>query len=237
MKIVNFIKVARNMFNSDEDYVKFQRFQASWIISELNKKINLTGKVILDLGGGIGGYSIELSTVVKKGYALDLNISVDFPKRENIIPINGDALNLPFKNRSIDFIFCASLIEHIAEQNKFISEMFRVLKYDRFCYLSFPPFYSLVGGHQFKPFHLLGEKNAITLSKMFKGVDAKDYATSFGNRGIYPTTISKIKKLVKKANFKIIDMKTRFLSNTAKMPFWGELLTWPVDFLLQRRGD
>ena len=66
MKIVNFIKVAGNCFNSDEDYVKSQRFQASWIISELNKKIDLTDKVILDLGGGIGGYSIELSMVVKK---------------------------------------------------------------------------------------------------------------------------------------------------------------------------
>ena len=238
MKIIKFIKLAKNRFNSKDDYVKFQQFQASWIINNLVNKITLADKVVLDLGCGTGGYSIELSKKVKKVYALDLNIPESFPKKENIIPIKGDALNLPFKDNLIDFIFCSSLIEHISDQNKLIFEIYRVLKLRQFCYLSFPPFYSPVGGHQFKPFHLLGEKNAIILSRMFKSVEAKDYATSFGNWGLYPTTISKIKKLAKRANFRIVDIRPRFLPvNIAKIPLLGEFLTWHVEFLLQKRGD
>ena len=116
--------------------------------------------------------------------------------------------------------------------------MYRVLKVNQFCYISFPPFYSPVGGHQFKPFHLLGEKNAITLSKIFKGIKAKDFDTSFGNWGLYPTTISKIKRSVKQANFRIVDIKTRFLPvNVAKIFILGEFLTWHVEFILQKGGD
>jgi ubiquinone/menaquinone biosynthesis C-methylase UbiE len=107
-------------------------------------------------------------------------------RSENAIPIQGDALNIPLKGNSVDFIFCSSLIEHIQDQNKLVSEIKRVLKPDGICYLSFPLFYSPVGGYQFKLFHLLWERSAIAISRLFKSVEAEDYVTSFGNCSLYP---------------------------------------------------
>lgn len=162
-------------------------------------------------------------------YAFDLNIPENFHIGENIYPIKGEASNLPFKSNSIDFIFCSSLIEHILDQNKLISELCRVLKNDQFCYLSFPPFWSPVGGHQFKPFHLLGEKNAVILSKLIRHVEADNFGT------LYPTTIHHIKELVKETNFRIVGVSNRFSPiNIAKIPFLNELLTWHVEFLLRK---
>lgn len=236
-KYIQFIHKVRNRHKSSKDYIEFQQFQAQWILKELGKEIDLSGKTILDLGGGSGGYTMELAKTSKIVYGLDFNMSKVTFKKDNIGLLKGDATNLPFKDNSFDFIFCSSLIEHIQDQNKVIHEINRILKKDQFCYLSYPPFYSPVGGHQFKPFHLLGAKAAIILSKLFKGTDAKDFETSFGNWGLYPTTIRSVKNKVETCNFKIIKISTRFFPiNVAKIPILNELLTWHVEFLL-KRGD
>ncbi|MBA7527406.1 hypothetical protein ES705_19582 [subsurface metagenome] len=235
VKWLQFLKLVRSMSNSEEDYVKFQQFQAEWVFNRLKLENKLGIEKVLDLGCGLGGYTKELSKYARVVYALDLHVTQKYFRSENVIPIQGDALNIPLKGNSVDFIFCSSLIEHIQDQNKLVSEIKRVLKPDGICYLSFPPFYSPVGGHQFKPFHLLGEKNAIILSRIFKGIKAKDYATYFGDFVLNPTTISKIKRLVKRSNFRIVDMRTRFSPiNVAKIPILGEFLTWHVEFVLRK---
>lgn len=180
-RYIQFVHKVRNRHNSPKDYIEFQKFQAQWILNELGKEINLSEKTILDLGGGTGGYTVELAKLSKVVYGLDFNMSKVPFKKDNIALLKGDATNLPFKDNSFDFIFCSSLIEHIQDQNKVINEINRILKHDQFCYLSYPPFYSPVGGHQFKPFHLLGAKVAIILSNVFNGTDANDFETSFGN--------------------------------------------------------
>ncbi len=79
--------------------------------------------------------------------------------------IGADALHASFSDESFPFVFCASLIEHVPEPIGLLTEIARVLTRDGSAYLSFPPFYSPVGGHQFKPFHLLGEQLALRLTR------------------------------------------------------------------------
>lgn len=235
MKTLEFIKLIRNRIKSDEDYTNFQKYQAEWVLDDLKKKHDLGG-LILDLGSGMGGYTIELEKKAKMIYSVDLEICRDFPIGKKIVPIRGEALNLPFKDNTLDFIFCSSLIEHVAEPELLLSEINRILKEGKFCYLSFPPFYSPVGGHQYKPFHLLGERSAIYFTKLLKKIEVKDFKNSYGNWGLYPMTISKVKRLSQESNFRIINITTRFLPmNFAKIPVLGEFLTWHVEFLLKKK--
>jgi SAM-dependent methyltransferase len=234
MNYLEFLKLSKHRTKSNEDYLRFQKFQAKWIIHNSLKKFDLTTKKILDLGSGFGGYSLELSQFSKNVYAIDLNISLH-PEKGNFFQMIGDCNKLPIKSGSMDIVFCSSLIEHISDPELLISEIQRVLKEKGICYISFPPFYSPVGGHQFKPFHILGERCAIKLSKFVYGLSVIDYATSFGNFGLYPTTIKKVSKLVKFNKLKIIDITTRFSPiNFAKIPFFNELLTWHVEFIVQK---
>jgi SAM-dependent methyltransferase len=234
MNYREFLKLTKHRLNSNEDYLKFQKFQAKWIICNSLKKFDLTAKKILDLGSGFGGYSQELSRFSDNVYAIDLNISRN-PREEIFFQIAGDASHLPIKSESMDIVFCSSLIEHVSNQEQLIVEIKRVLKNQGICYISFPPFYSPVGGHQFKPFHLLGERCAIRLGKLVYNLNLNDYNTSFGNWGLYPTTIKKVYHLAKFNRFKIISMTTRFSPlNFAKIPFLGEFLTWHAEFILQK---
>jgi SAM-dependent methyltransferase len=234
MNYFEFLRLTKRRLKSNEDYLKFQKFQATWIIGNSLKTFDLKGKKILDLGSGFGGYSLELSRFSDKVYSIDLNIS-SHSFRGNFFQITGDCNNLPIKSGSMDIVFCSSLIEHVFNQERLIVEIKRVLKNQGICYISFPPFYSPVGGHQFKPFHLLGERCAIMLSKFVYGLNVRNYDTSFGNWGLYPTTIKKVLRLVKFNKLKIIDITTRFSPlNFAKIPIFNELLTWHVEFIVQK---
>jgi ubiquinone/menaquinone biosynthesis C-methylase UbiE len=239
INLFEFIKVARNRFNSSEDYVKFQRFQGYQIIERFNLiKEALRGKKVLDLGSGHSGYtgySLELAKFAETVYALDLNISGHLPDNGNIILIKADALELPFKENTFDFCFCSSFIEHVENKKKVLEEIRRVLMHGSLCYLSFPPFYSPVGGHQFKPFHYLPQKMCLSLCNKIKKMEYDSYSSSFGNWGLYPTTIKQVKHLVREVDFVIESITTRFVPlNFARIPFINEFLTWHVEFILRK---
>jgi SAM-dependent methyltransferase len=143
----------------------------------------------------------------------------------------ADALRLPFAAGSFAFVFCASLIEHVPEPSQLLAEIQRLLPAGGSAYLSFPPFYSPVGGHEMKPFHLLGERWALRLS----GHGATSYDTCFGDWGLYPLSIRRARRLIAAASLRIEHESTRFLPfNLARLPWLGEFLTWHLQFILRK---
>lgn len=246
MRLLRFIQLARkrNIGLDKKDYsnyFNFQEFQAKEILNELKKrKIDTSKMNILELGAGLGGYS----SVFKKD-SKDLTINdISDPLILKIDPSlkfkKFDVTKkFPFKDNFFDFIFCCSLIEHIADPEKMLFEIRRVLKPSGYLYLSFPPFYTPIGGHMFKPFHLLGEKVSLKIFNSLKKRNIKSYAAIHSGDvtfGLHKRTIRGVKKLLNKNQFKIKDIWTRFsFVNTAKIPLVNEFLAWHVCFLCKNR--
>jgi|TARA_Y100000310_G_scaffold56791_1_gene52101 ubiquinone/menaquinone biosynthesis C-methylase UbiE len=230
---INFYKLARVRLKSHQNYVKFESFQAGIVIKFLkNKGISFKGKKVLDLGCGKGGYSLNL---FKEG-AITTSLDITTEYFQNIKGtrfILGNATRMPFKSNSFDFVFCSSLIEHIKNPDLLLREIKRVLKKNGLCYLSFPPFWSPVGAHQFKPFHYLGEKIAVRLSRKFYGTRSFRYDDVYGK--LYKVKINQIKKIILKEKLKIKFISTRMsLINFAKMPILKDFLTWNAEFLVEK---
>jgi SAM-dependent methyltransferase len=232
--LLTFARLAKKRLRSPEDYREFQKFQADQIFVRCELIRNaITKKIVLDLGSGETGYASELSNYARLVCSVDINIRGE--TRAKVAPVKADALKLPFGDNSFDFCFCSSLIEHIGDQRGLLEEIHRILKPDSLCYLSFPPFYSPVGGHQFKPFHYLPEKLCLAICKKIRRIDCNSYSKSFGSWGLYPTTMRNIKKLAKGVDFKIDRITTRISPlNFTKIPFFGEILTWHVEFILRK---
>jgi SAM-dependent methyltransferase len=144
----------------------------------------------------------------------------------------------PFESNTFDLIYCSSLIEHVANPDNLLSESWRVLKPGGNLYLSFPPFFSLalVGGHQFKPFHFLGERMAVRLTNLVHGSNYRNYGSAYGNFGLYPLTIDRVKNRLLAQRFLILDIFARMIPiNTARLPGrLKDLLTWHVCYLTQK---
>src|SRR3989344_6034831 len=149
---------------------------------------------------------------------------------------------LPIKKEIFDFIFCSSTIEHVPEPNKLLDECNRILKPTGTLYLTFPPFYSLPGGHKFKPFHYLGEKIAVKMLNKFNKKEVSkvnrkitSYATAYDTHGLYVLKITDVKNLLSKSKFVI---KTSWIRlspiNFSKIPILNEFLSWHINFIAKK---
>ena len=230
---LDFYNVARSRNKSNEAYFKFENFQSWMVIKSLQGSgINFSGMKVLDIGSGMGGYS---SSLVSHGaYVVAVDIANTYSSKvKGVTFAQADATRLPFRSNSFDFVFCSSLIEHVKNPDLLIKEIKRVLKNHGHFYLSFPPFWSPVGAHQFKPFHYLGEKIAVKLARKIHHVRSHRYDDKFGK--LYIRTIRQVRGLLLKNSFKIRSISTRMSPiNFAKIPILKEFLTWHVEFLLEK---
>jgi SAM-dependent methyltransferase len=245
--------LAHHRFRGNGSYRRFQVYQGYLVLNYLIEQgVNLQNTRVLDLGCGNGGYSYVMASAGARVTSVDLrvhrnvasHISLRLPGRMQVPAllrtmerpqarppsfVLANAMQLPFDSNCFPVVFCASLIEHVADQARLLAEIKRVLIPGGVVYLSFPPFYSPVGGHQFKPYHLLGERWALRLSKHRAG----DPDTSYADWGLYPLTVRQARQLFAEAEFEIRHESTRFLPlNVARLPVLGELLTWHVQFIL-----
>lgn len=224
---------------SPQDYRRMQAYIAERSVAELKARgIDFASSAVLELGSGAGGYAPTLQREAGSFTASDFlrpawvdASAIPFAQVNVLKPF-------PFATGSFDFIYCSSVIEHLADPANLLRESWRVLKPGGTLYLSFPPFWSLalVGGHQFKPFHFLGERLAVRLTNAVRGRSIRNYATAFGSFGLYPLTIAQVRQLLLDHGFEIRETFTRMSRiNTARLPgFLKDLLTWHVCYLARK---
>ena len=236
-------KLARSRKNSVQDYIKFEKFQCDLLVRYfLSQGILLNDKLLLDLGCGPGGYTQQFKFYGALPVGLDLDVTYLSPA---LMKVSADALHIPFNDNQFDMVFCASLIEHIPNPEHLIAEIVRVTKQGGFIYISYPPFFSPGGGHQFSPYHLIGERFALWIyinrshqinnewHRQRISLHPESYKNAFRSWGLFPISIKKVKGIVKKYSLDIIDCSTKYLQiNFANIPLINEFTTWHVQFLM-----
>jgi SAM-dependent methyltransferase len=227
-------RLSRQRSQSLADYEKLQRFMAGGVRRYLaDQGISFPGLRLLDVGAAWGAYGQVLAEAGADVTFLDLTVDEHIPAGRRRAFLAADATRLPLSSATFDFAFCASLIEHVPDAAALLTELHRVLRPGGRGYVGFPPFYSPVGGHQFTPYHLLGERVALKL----KGGGASSYATSHERGGLYRRTIRGVRRQIEATGFRIEHLSTRFTSlNFAHLPGLGEALTWYVQFLIRKPG-
>ena len=117
------------------------------------------GKVVLDIGSGVGYGAKILAETASEVVAVDLSEeAVRYAGREyaagNIEVVVGDAQDLPLASDSVDVVVSFELIEHLQGQQAHLLEMDRVLKPGGLTVISTPNriFYSQESS-QINPYH------------------------------------------------------------------------------------
>lgn len=208
--------------------------------------VALEQRTVLDLASGLGGYAIEWQAQSGRVVALDLTVASPAVRNAGIPFVRADACHLPLLSDSFDVVFCASLIEHVSNPIRLLREIRRVVCPGGLCYLSFPPFYSPRGGHEFSPFHYLGEEAALKLAQRDRHIPAwltgyyhipsgaQSYAETYQGWGLYRVTISRARHWIEQAGFVMRHLDTRYSPlNLTRVPILGEVLVWHAQMILE----
>ncbi len=114
-------------------------YRAAFLRSILEKEIELKGKVILDIGSGIGGTASVLS---ETNTCISLDISFMKLRSQDESPsmhrVCADGRFLPFRPGTFDVIILQDVIEHIDHAERVLNEVFHVLKDSGLIYISSP---------------------------------------------------------------------------------------------------
>lgn len=234
-----FVLLAKRRLRSQEDYHKFQEFQAKRIMQDLRLNFDFNRiSWVIDWGCGNGGYSEVLNQHFNKVIGLDLSVN-NLGRKSNVVYREVDLLD--YQNLdAVDLIFCSSVIEHVNKPKLLLDNINRNLKSNGYLYLSFPPFYSIGGGHHVKPFHFLPERIAISIAKSFRrvGDEVTSYENLFGTWGLYKTTIGNTWRLLEETGFKILNCKPRYSDRNVKPDsLLVDFKTWHVEFYCQKISE
>lgn len=85
--------------------------------------------------------------------------------------IIGDIHNLPFKDESIDAIICKSVLEHVYDPHKAVSEIRRVLKRGGKCFINGPFLYPYHGNETHKDYYRYTQDGIKYLFRDFKTIE------------------------------------------------------------------
>ncbi len=118
------------------------REKTGWERNRIKNVIELSrpkfGELVLDLGCGIGVFTIEAAKYGAFTIGLDYSLNAikygsSFAKElgmDNLTFVGADAQHIPLKNETFDLIICADLVEHLNNENlmEMLKESHRILK-------------------------------------------------------------------------------------------------------------
>ena len=150
----NFSKINLAVSDIDSRTPKFKKMQS--IINDYSHSTGLENAVCLEVGCSAGIITNMLAQHLGTVVGIDIDHNA-IHSANNIINGNasllvGDALKLPFKDKSIDVVICNHIYEHVPNSHILMSEIYRVLKDDGLCYFAAGNKYNIIEAHYHLPF-------------------------------------------------------------------------------------
>ncbi|MBN2015511.1 class I SAM-dependent methyltransferase [Candidatus Dojkabacteria bacterium] len=129
--------MAENWQKSAKSYrgVKYGSPSLEWTsgldhrLNLVKKRVDFKGKKVLDIGCGVGMFLRQFKGLDAEVYGVDVDeekIKIAHERFKNVQV--APAENLPFRRDTFDIVWLHEVIEHVEDDEKTISEAFRVLK-------------------------------------------------------------------------------------------------------------
>ena len=95
---------------------------------------------VLDVGCSSGMITNFLAPHFQSVAGTDIDrealVYAERTKALNAVFIAADAMELPFRDESFEFVICAHVYEHVADSGRLMDEIYRVLKNDGICFFA-----------------------------------------------------------------------------------------------------
>jgi SAM-dependent methyltransferase len=184
----------------------------------------------LDIGCSSGVVSTAIAPRFSRMVGLDIDklalAEIEPGYDQKSVFLQGDAMQMPFHGETLDMIFCLQVYEHVPDDERMMSEIFRVLKPGGYVIFSGPNRLFPIEPHYFLPFlHWLPAKLADRYLRV-TGKGSSYYERSRSYWGL--------RRLVRDFNMKDISLEiVRFRMRTKLPQRMGGILEHTIYWLLK----
>ncbi len=196
-------------------------------------KVELSGEMILDLGSGFGGRTVEFQRVTG-GHCVGIEIdsrmagaALRFARSmgNKASFSTGVGEFLPFADDTFDAVLCYDVLEHVLNPEKTLAEVYRVLKPAGLFLTVFPPYFHPKGAHLDGYASRLPYANALFPSNVLlnaideileeRGDGYRPQALRPGDRlyGLNGITIRSFRRMLSRSRFEILRLELLPLVN------------------------
>lgn len=212
---------------SDPSY--FYSLLADDSVDQVSAFTDISGKIVLDVGGGPGYFSSAFSKAGGEYLGLD-------PCAETAGMIRGSGTALPIQTGVIDVCFSSNVLEHVDEPEVMLSEMARVTRPGGLVFVTFTPWLSPWGGHETSPWHFLGGHYA---RRRYQRRNGREPKNAFGTSLFAVSAGRAIRWARRCPDVEVLAVMPRYHPWWAHwvihLPGLREVLSWNVAFALRRR--
>jgi SAM-dependent methyltransferase len=176
------VRLFRLFLSEQTDPARFYTALAADSVEQLGRFVDLSGKTLLDVGGGPGYFGRAFHSAGARYVGLELDAPSDLPVEISAIRGSGEAIGV--RTGAVDIAYSSNVVEHVRRPWQLTDELVRVTAPGGIVYVSFTPWWSPWGGHETSPWHLIGGNFARRRFRKRNGREPKNAygQTLFGYR-------------------------------------------------------
>ena len=147
--------------HEQSDPARFYSALAHDSAQQVTQYHDLTGQLMLDVGGGPGYFRDAFEAEGASYVALDADVGeLSGAGSIDARTVIGSGMELPFRDDVVDVCYSSNVLEHVAQPWLMAEEMLRVTRPGGLVFLSYTTWWGPWGGHETAPWHYLGGRAA-----------------------------------------------------------------------------
>ena len=231
------VRILRAFRTEQDSTATYYSLLADDTVRQLGQYIDLSRRLVLDVGGGPGFFVRALRGAGARAFCVDADAGeLAGSGSSSSGSILGSALNLPVGSQQVDVSFSSNVLEHVSDPERMLAEMVRVTRPGGLVFCAFTNWLSPWGGHETSPWHYLGGERAARVYQRRYGRAPKNL---YG-RSLYPVSITRVLRWARtQPDAELIDAVPRYSPGWSRplvrVPGAREFLTWNLLIVLQRR--
>ncbi|MBF8186903.1 class I SAM-dependent methyltransferase [Nonomuraea sp. K274] len=206
--------------------------------AQLGRYVSLSGKTVLDVGGGPGYFSAAFRRAGARCLCVDVDAGELAGQGARGGAVLGSAMSLPVADARFDVCFSSNVLEHVPDPWRMAAEMARVTRPGGLIFLTYTNWLSPWGGHETSPWHYLGGDRAARRYADRNGEPPKNH---YG-RSLYSVSVAGgLRWARSQDDLQLVDALPRYLPGwyrpVLKVPIVREFATWNLLLVLRKRRE
>ncbi len=205
-------------------------------VRQVGDYVTLTGRTVLDVGGGPGYFAAEFARAGAGYLAVDSDVG-ELAARGAPGPrtVLGSGMALPIRSAAVDVCYSSNVLEHVPEPERMAAEMLRVTRPGGTVVLSYTTWLSPWGGHETAPWHYLGGGYA---ARRYRRRHGKQPKNRYGDT-LFPLSAAQMLRWVRtRSDAHLVAALPRYHPSWAhwlvRVPAVREVALWNLMLVLRR---